>query len=76
MINYLLTNDKIQHEYVKNYTDFTFIVREDFAFNDGLFSGYDPEKRRYDKSSWDYELGGGRLRQDRPDAATRAASTS
>ena len=37
VINYLLTNDKIQHEYVKNYTDFPFIVREDFAFNDGLY---------------------------------------
>ncbi len=34
VINYLLTNDKIQHEYVKNYTDFPFIVREDFAFAD------------------------------------------
>jgi formate dehydrogenase major subunit len=22
IINYLITNDKIQHEYVKNYTDF------------------------------------------------------
>jgi formate dehydrogenase major subunit len=57
VINYLLTNDKIQHEYVKNYTDFPFIVREDFAFNDGLFSGYNPDKRNYDKSSWDYERG-------------------
>ena len=52
VINYLLTNDKIQHEYVKNYTDMSFIVREDFAFKDGLFSGYDAEKRKYDKSSW------------------------
>jgi len=58
VINYLLTNDKIQHEYVKNYTDFSFIVRDDFAFNDGIFSGYDPQKHAYpDKSSWDYEVG-------------------
>ncbi|BAN25786.1 formate dehydrogenase alpha subunit [Caballeronia insecticola] len=57
VINYLLTNDKIQHEYVKNYTDMSFIVREDFAFKDGLFSGYDAEHRKYDKSSWDYERG-------------------
>jgi formate dehydrogenase major subunit len=59
VINYLLTNDKIQHEYVKNYTDFSFIVRADYAFNDGIFSGYDESKHAYpDKSSWDYELGG------------------
>ncbi|MBB5462929.1 formate dehydrogenase major subunit [Paraburkholderia sp. Cpub6] len=57
VINYLLTNDKIQHEYVKNYTDMSFIVREDFAFKDGLFSGYDADKRSYDKTSWDYERG-------------------
>ncbi len=57
VINYLLANDKIQHEYVKAYTDFTFLVKPEFAFNDGFFSGYNPEKRNYDKSSWDYQLG-------------------
>jgi formate dehydrogenase major subunit len=57
IVNYLLTNDKIQHEYVKNYTDLTFIVREDFAFKDGIYSGYDAEKRKYDRHTWDYEMG-------------------
>ena len=56
VINYLLTNDKIQHEYVKHYTDFSFIVREDFAFENGLYTGYDSAKRSYDKSTWEYEL--------------------
>jgi len=57
VMNYLLTEDKIQHEYVKNYTDMSFIVREDFSFANGLYSGYNPEKHSYDKSTWDYELG-------------------
>ncbi len=57
LINYLLENDKIQHEYVRNYTDVSFVVREEFAFEDGMFSGYDAEKRRYDKASWGYEIG-------------------
>jgi formate dehydrogenase major subunit len=57
VVSYLLANDKIQHEYVKNYTDFTFIVREDFAFEEGLYSGYNAEKHSYDKSTWDYEIG-------------------
>ncbi len=58
VINYLLSNDKIQHEYVKNYTDLPFIVREDFALNDGLYSGYDEKTEKYaDKSSWNYEMG-------------------
>ncbi|KAF1023545.1 MAG: Formate dehydrogenase-O major subunit [Paracidovorax wautersii] len=57
VINYLLTNDRIHHDYVRNYTDFAFIVREDFAFDDGIYAGYDEAKRSYDKTSWDYELG-------------------
>src|SRR2546430_5830152 len=57
VINYLLTEDKIQHEYVRSYTDLSFRSREDFAFTDGLYSGYNAEKRSYDKSTWDYEFG-------------------
>ena len=57
IINYLLTNDKIHHDYVKAYTDFTFLVREDFNFDEGYFSGYNEEKRIYDKTSWDYQMG-------------------
>jgi formate dehydrogenase-N alpha subunit len=57
VINYLLTHNKIQHEYVKSYTDVSFIVRADYSFKDGLFSGYDLAKRKYDRASWMYELG-------------------
>ncbi len=57
LINHLLTTDKIQHEYVRNYTDLSFIVKDEFAFNDGIFSGYDPQTRKYDKSSWEYVIG-------------------
>ena len=57
VINYLLTNDKIQHEYVKAYTDFSFLVNEKYDFDNGLFVGYNAEKRNYDKSSWGYQMG-------------------
>ena len=57
VINYLLTNDTIQHEYVQNYTDLSFVVRADYAFADGLYSGFDAAKGKYDRSSWDYERG-------------------
>jgi formate dehydrogenase major subunit len=57
VINYLLAHDKVHHQYVRSYTDFTFIVRDDFAFAEGLYSGYNADKRNYDKSSWDYERG-------------------
>ena len=54
---WLLQNDKIQHEYVQAYTNASLIVREDYHFEDGLFSGYDEENRKYDKTSWNYEMG-------------------
>jgi len=57
VINYLLTNDKIQHPYVNAYTDFSFLVNETFSFDNGLFSGYDAEAHKYDRSSWTYQIG-------------------
>ncbi len=57
LINYLLTNDKIQRDYVVNYTDLPFIVKGEFAFTEGIYSGYDADKHTYDKSSWEYEIG-------------------
>jgi formate dehydrogenase-N alpha subunit len=57
VINYLLSNDKIQRAYVKAYTDLTFLVNEGFTFDNGLFSGYNAETRTYDRSSWNYQIG-------------------
>ncbi|KKB01607.1 formate dehydrogenase-N subunit alpha [Avibacterium paragallinarum] len=56
VIRYLLENDKIQHEYVRHYTNAAFLVDENFKFEDGLFSGYDPETRKYDRSTWRYQF--------------------
>lgn len=56
MVRWLLENDKIQHEYVRSYTNGSLIVREDFDFNEGIFSGFDPKTKVYDKSSWTYEV--------------------
>ena len=55
-IRYLIEHDRIQHEYVRHYTNASMIVREDYDFDEGLFSGFDPQKRQYDKVSWNYEL--------------------
>ncbi|MGL4920446.1 MAG: formate dehydrogenase-N subunit alpha, partial [Plesiomonas shigelloides] len=43
-------------EYVNAYTNASLLVRPDFGFEDGLFTGYDAEKRKYDKSTWAYQL--------------------
>ncbi len=52
MIKYILDNDLIQKDYVVNYTNASFIVGPKYEFMDGLFSGYDTVKRKYDKSNW------------------------
>jgi formate dehydrogenase major subunit len=57
VVNYLIGNDKIQKEYVKHYTNATFVVGESYRFEDGLFSGYNETRRNYDPSSWAYEMG-------------------
>jgi formate dehydrogenase major subunit len=57
LINYVLQN-KLQHdEYVRRYTNAAFVVKKDYRFEDGLFNGYDPEKRTYDPKAWAYETG-------------------
>ncbi|ESU34386.1 hypothetical protein G3A_01135 [Bacillus sp. 17376] len=55
MINYALENNLIHREYVAEYTNASFIVKKDFEFNDGLFSGYDEATRKYDKTKWAFE---------------------
>ncbi|RWJ97060.1 MAG: formate dehydrogenase-N subunit alpha [Mesorhizobium sp.] len=57
LINYCIQHDKVQWDYVKAFTNATYIVKEGFTYKDGLFSGYDEAKRDYDKSTWDYDIG-------------------
>lgn len=54
---YLMEKNKINAEYVQAYTNASLLVREDFTFEEGLFSGYDEEKRQYDKTTWNYQVG-------------------
>jgi formate dehydrogenase major subunit len=57
VINYMLSNNKFHEEYVRAYTNAPFVIKEGFDFKDGLFSGYNESTRRYDRSSWGYEIG-------------------
>src|ERR1700753_1594377 len=57
VINYLIGHDKIQTEYVRNYTNAPFLLTSGYSFSEGLFSGYNADKRSYDTSSWGYQMG-------------------
>ena len=56
MIKYILDNKLYHEEYVAQYTNAPFIVNKKFKFKDGVFSGYDPKSRKYDKSAWAFDL--------------------
>jgi formate dehydrogenase major subunit len=52
MIKHIIDNNLIHQEYVKYYTNASQIISPDYDFQDGLFSGYNPEKRSYSKETW------------------------
>src|SRR5436853_2102462 len=59
LINYAIQNDRIAKDYLINYTNAAFIVKDGFKLpEDGLFSGFDAGATTYDKSTWNYEEGG------------------
>jgi formate dehydrogenase major subunit len=59
VIRYAIENNRIAKDYLVNYTNAAFIVRDGFKLpEDGLYSGFDPATQVYDKSTWNYEEGG------------------
>ncbi len=58
MVKYIIDNRLYDEFYVKNYTNAPFLVNRDFKMPgelDGVFSGYDPKKRKYDKKAWAFQ---------------------
>jgi formate dehydrogenase major subunit len=59
LINYAIQNNRLAKDYLVNYTNAAFIVKDGFKLpEDGLYSGFDPVKKVYDKATWNYEQGG------------------
>src|SRR5947207_7977585 len=57
LINYAIQNNRIAKDYLINYTNAAFIVKDGFKLpEDGLFSGFDGQT--YNKETWNYEEGG------------------
>ncbi|MEA2483549.1 MAG: formate dehydrogenase major subunit, partial [Thermoleophilaceae bacterium] len=71
VVNYILQNGREFRDYVQHYTNGPVIINEDFADTedlDGLFSGWEPDKRAYNIESWSYagtddETAGGKHEQ-------------
>src|ERR687884_445145 len=87
IVNYILEHDRWFEEYVKTYTNAPVIIDEryvDAEDADGLFSGWDAEKRKYSNETWQYagmeatSAAGSRTatrRKRRSRCSTRAASS-
>src|SRR5437899_1754755 len=59
VIKYALENNRINKEYLVNFTNAPFVVKQGFKLpEDGLYSGFDAATKVYDKSTWNYEEGG------------------
>ncbi|KLT15143.1 formate dehydrogenase [Neobacillus vireti] len=57
IVKYIFDNKFYDEEYIKAHTNALYKVNPTFAFNDGLFSGYNPQGGPYKKDSWTYQLG-------------------
>ena len=58
MMRYIVENELYHRDYLAHYTNAANLINADYrgpADLDGLFSGYDPEGRKYDSSSWGYQ---------------------
>ena len=59
LIHYAAENNRIAKDYLINYTNAAFVIKEGFKLpEDGLYSGFDDVAKTYDKSTWNYEEGG------------------
>ena len=56
LINYIIAHNLYHQEYVVNYTNASFLVNPGFGFQDGLFSGFNANKRAYDPTTWSYQV--------------------
>ena len=59
LIHYAMAHNKIQRDYVVEYTNASFLIDPNFkgpADLGGLFAGFDPTERKYDRATWKYQV--------------------
>ncbi|PYT54716.1 MAG: formate dehydrogenase, partial [Acidobacteria bacterium] len=75
IIHYAIENNRIAKQYLVNYTNAAFVVKDGFKLpEDGLYSGFDAATQVYDKSTWNYEEGGDL--SGKPVSASKAATAA
>ena len=75
LVNQILTNKLYFDEYVRTFTNASMIINDTYIDSedlDGLFSGWDPETRTYDRKTWSYAKADG---SGEPTPASQPAET-
>jgi formate dehydrogenase major subunit len=56
MIRYTIENNRLAKDYLLNYTNAAFIVKDGFKLpeDSGVFSGFNAQLKSYDKATWNY----------------------
>lgn len=62
IMNYAIQNNLYHREYVLNYTNASYLVSPEFAFNEGVFSGL--TEKGYDTKTWQYQKDGDAVKKD------------
>jgi formate dehydrogenase major subunit len=55
IINYIITNKMYHEDYIKSYSNASYLINPGYSFKDGLFSGYNDKDRKYVTDSWSYQ---------------------
>ena len=58
LINWVIQNERYFKEYVLNYTNASTLINPNYRDSEdleGVFSGFNPDSRTYDSSSWQYD---------------------
>jgi len=56
IINYVIQNKKYDEQYLRLHTNAYFLINPKFGFDDGIFSGYNEKTRKYDMTTWQYQV--------------------
>jgi formate dehydrogenase major subunit len=56
IISYIIRNKFYDEAFLRQNTNALFLLKEDFKFDEGVFSGYLEEEFKYDNASWGYQL--------------------
>ena len=56
IINYVIQNHKYDEQYIRLHTNAYMLIDPNFGFDDGIFSGYNEQTRKYDMTTWRYQV--------------------